>query len=219
MGKNKLQKYERALHLSNMFFASYGTSEAKPPYPWQLDKAAVTKKVLELGCGKGEHSLSFAAENPAVLFIGVDRKSHRMCVGAEKALARNLHNLLFFHVQIERIGDFFDNQSIDAIWIPFPDPHLRRQLANRRLTALRFLDRYAALLVPGGTVHLKTDSDELFTFTGETVAAWGGSIAVTSHNIHQADSGSLGANAICSAFEQKAHLAGKTTKYLAFTLR
>lgn len=219
MGKNKLQKYERARHLENMFFAPYGPAEEGSLFPWQQEAAAGIKKVLELGCGKGEHSLSFAEENHDVLFIGVDRKSHRMCVGAEKALARNLHNLLFFRVQIERIGEFFDNQSIDAIWIPFPDPHLRRQLANRRLTSLRFLDRYAALLVPGGTVHLKTDSDELFTYTEATVAAWGGSISVASHNIHLPDSGSLGANTICSAFEQKAHLAGKATKYLAFTLR
>jgi tRNA (guanine-N7-)-methyltransferase len=35
----------------------------------------IVSRVLELGCGKGEHSLAFAATNPDILYMGVDRKS------------------------------------------------------------------------------------------------------------------------------------------------
>ena len=64
-------------------------------------------KVLELGCGKGEHSLGFAAVNPGKLYLGIDSKSHRICVGAEKAMAQGLENVMFLQVRIERIQDFF----------------------------------------------------------------------------------------------------------------
>ena len=90
------------------------------------------EKVLELGCGKGEHALAFAAESPDRLFIGVDGKSHRICVGAEKALEQGLPNLLFLHARIERLREFFMPHSISEIWLTFPDPYPKNQTIKFR---------------------------------------------------------------------------------------
>ena len=40
---------------------------------------------------------------------------------------------------------------------------------RKKLTSARFLELYKKLLVPGGTIHLKTDSPELFEFTLEQI--------------------------------------------------
>ena len=175
-------------------------------------------KVLELGCGKGEHSLAFAMKNPDRLFIGIDSKSHRMCVGAEKAIESDLKNVLFLRARIENIGQFFSENSIHEIWLTFPDPHPKNRSFKFRLTAAPFLDRYAALLKPGGTVNLKTDSDFFFNFTLTSVKNWGGRVIRVSENIHGSDEKLSCAPDVVSAYEKAARTRGETIKYAAFKL-
>jgi hypothetical protein len=52
---------------------------------------------------------------------------------------------------------------VSEIWITFPDPQMKK--VNKRLTSTRFLDNYRHILCDGGTVHLKTDSPFLYTYT------------------------------------------------------
>ena len=56
----------------------------------------------------------------------------------------------------------FVQHSIHEIWLTFPDPHPKKRTIKNRLSAVPFLDAYAHLLIPGGKVHLKTDSDLLY---------------------------------------------------------
>ncbi len=218
MGKNKLHKYERVKHLSNVRFSEFGTPVVSPSYPWN-DKCCTGKeKILELGCGKGEYSLAFALANPAKLYVGIDYKSHRICVGAEKAIDLGLENVFFLCTKIERIQDFFSEQSIHDIWLTFPDPHLKNRKIKSRLSAPSFLDTYALLLVPGGMVHLKTDSAPFYNFTRKSVQKWGGQIVAQSDNIYETDCKRTGTRDIVSFFENTALSKGLAIKYLAFTL-
>ncbi|MFO7714513.1 tRNA (guanosine(46)-N7)-methyltransferase TrmB [Desulfosarcina sp.] len=218
MPKNKLQKYERVRHLPNVTFPVFGESRSPDSYPWYEKRYAGMQKILELGCGKGEHSLAFAAADPRTLCVGIDRKSHRMCVGAEKALARGLENVHFLRTRIEHIQAFFVAESIHAIWLTFPDPHPKQRTIKCRLSAAPFLDAYATLLVPGGMLHLKTDSEPLFNFTRDSVDRWGGRVITTSENCPAAGDGSPGSAAGVSAYERAARSRGAAIKYLAFRL-
>lgn len=174
--------------------------------------------VLELGCGKGEHSLAFAAAEPRKLHVGIDCKSHRMYVGAEKASAQGLENVCFLRAHIEEIRKFFADRSISEIWLTFPDPHPKSRSTNSRLSAPRFLDAYASLLIPGGTIHLKTDSDLLFNYTRGSVELWGGRVIAESTDIHENDFSSLNIRRAVSTYEKAALSQGMTIKYLAFNL-
>ncbi|WP_300456002.1 tRNA (guanosine(46)-N7)-methyltransferase TrmB [Desulfobacula sp.] len=218
MPKNKRHKYERVKHLTNVTFSLFGKSRPPCSYPWYAPRYAGMKKVLELGCGKGEYSLAFAAADPRSLCVGIDSKSHRICVGAEKAIARGLDNVHFLRTRIEHIREFFMEQTIHEIWLTFPDPHPKKRAVKCRLSAAPFIDTYAHLLIPGGTVYLKTDSDLLYNYTRESVEQWGGQVLTASENIHGTDDSTPGARDIVSAFESAARLQGTTIKYLAFTL-
>ena len=55
--------------------------------------------------------------------------------------------------------------EVKEIWITFPDPQLRISKAKKRLVHPRFLRLYQKILQPGGKIHLKTDSPELYNFT------------------------------------------------------
>ncbi|MBU0971332.1 MAG: tRNA (guanosine(46)-N7)-methyltransferase TrmB [Proteobacteria bacterium] len=223
MAKTKLHKYERVRHLPNVTFSELGESESPGAYPWHGACYKGMERVLELGCGKGEHTLAFAAADPFRLFVGIDSKSHRICVGAEKALALGLDNVQFLRVRIERIREFFSPRSIQEIWLTFPDPHLKNRTVKNRLSAAPFLDIYAHLLIPGGRVHLKTDNEVLYAYTRESVETWGGRVVAAVNDIHGGqtsgdnDSG-FGARGIVSSFEASARSKGAAIRYLAFTL-
>lgn len=218
MAKNKRQRYERVKHLPNVTFSLFGQSGPPFSYPWHDDRYQGMERILELGCGKGEHSLAFAAADPRKLCVGVDSKSHRICVGAEKAIAQGLETVFFLRGRIERIREFFVRHSIHEIWLTFPDPHPKKRSIKCRLSSSPFLDTYAHVLMPGGTVHLKTDSDLLYNYTGESVNLWGGRVVAASDDIHRPGDNTPCARDIISTFEKTARSQGATIKYIAFTL-
>jgi len=218
MAKTKLHKYERLGDLPNVTHSYYGEPPTPDLYPWYQAPFTDMKKILELGCGKGEHSLAFAAAED-LFCIGLDIKGARICVGAERAMAAGQTNVHFLKAQVECIRELFEEQSIAEIWLTFPDPHLRRRSSKNRLTSPAFLDTYAHLLVPGGTVHLKTDCDTLFEYSRDSVEKWGGRIVSSSENIHEGETVVPRRRVAVSAFEEEARAQGKTIKYMAFSLK
>jgi tRNA (guanine-N7-)-methyltransferase len=120
---------------------------------------------LELACGKGEYAVGLARLYPEKSFIGIDLKGNRIWVGAKKALQQSVTNAAFLRTQIDQVCDYFSKSEVESIWITFPDPQLRRSKAKKRLTHPKFLRLYQQFLIPGGLIHLKTDSPDLYKFT------------------------------------------------------
>ena len=121
--------------------------------------------ILELACGRGEYTVGLSLLFPNQNFIGVDVKGNRMYIGAKECLAGNISNAGFLRTQIEKLADYFATGEVDEIWITFPDPQLRISKSKKRLTHPRFLRLYQQILKPGGFIHLKTDSPDLYLFT------------------------------------------------------
>jgi tRNA (guanine-N7-)-methyltransferase len=119
--------------------------------------------VLELGCGKGEYTVELAQLYPEINFIGVDIKGARMWTGATQATREGLTNVAFLRTNIEIIDRFFAEDEVQEIWLTFSDPQMKNP--RKRLTSTFFLNRYRRFLIDGGVVHLKTDSNFLFTYT------------------------------------------------------
>lgn len=119
--------------------------------------------VLELGCGKGEYTVELAKLYPDTNFIGVDIKGARMWTGATMALNQGLKNVAFLRTNIEIIDRFFEKDEVSEIWLTFSDPQMKNP--RKRLSSTFFLERYRKFLVNNGTIHLKTDSNFLFTYT------------------------------------------------------
>ncbi len=173
---------------------------------------------LELACGRGEYTLGLARLYPQRNFIGVDIKGARIWKGARAALLEGLPNAAFLRTRIELMEQFFCPHEVVSIWITFPDPFLRSSKANRRLTSPRFLAMYSRLLPPGGTVHLKTDSSELYEYSLEVLADFPGARIV-----HQCDNLYAGELLLpeltIKTYYENIHLAEhKSIKYLGFQL-
>ncbi|PMC24390.1 tRNA (guanosine(46)-N7)-methyltransferase TrmB [Hoylesella buccalis] len=167
MGKGKLEKFAEMETFQNVFQYPFSVLENVPfdmKGHWCDDYFKNNHPiVLELGCGKGEYTVGLARLFPDVNFIGVDIKGARMWTGAKQALAEGLDNVAFLRTNIEMIDRFFAQDEVREIWLTFSDPQMKN--ARKRLSSTYFMNRYRCFLVDGGVVHLKTDSNFLFTYT------------------------------------------------------
>ncbi|MBX2922344.1 MAG: tRNA (guanosine(46)-N7)-methyltransferase TrmB [Chitinophagaceae bacterium] len=160
MGHKKLIRFEAIKSFRNVLQYPEGMAGK-----WKDFFGNENDITLELACGKGEYTVGLAGKYPGRNFIGVDLKGNRIWAGAKKCLDENLANAAFLRTQIERITDYFAPGEVKEIWITFPDPQLRLSRAKKRLTHPRFLRLYQKIVVPGGHIHLKTDSPDLYRFT------------------------------------------------------
>ena len=173
MGKGKLQKFAEMETFSNVFQYPFSVIENVPfemKGHWREQYFHNDNPiVLELGCGKGEYTVELARLYPQVNFIGVDIKGARMHKGAKEALTAGLSNVAFLRTNIEIIDRFFAKDEVQEIWLTFSDPQMKNP--RKRLTSTYFMNRYRHFLVDGGLIHLKTDSNFLFTYTTSMVEA------------------------------------------------
>jgi tRNA (guanine-N7-)-methyltransferase len=86
-----------------------------------------------------------------------------MWTGATQALHEGLKNVAFLRTNIEIIERFFAEDEVQEIWLTFSDPQMKNP--RKRLTSTYFMERYRKFLIDGGIIHLKTDSNFLFTYT------------------------------------------------------
>ncbi len=167
MSKGKLQKFAEMETFSNVFQYPFSVIEQVPfdmKGHWHEDYFHNTHPiVLELGCGKGEYTVELAKLYPEMNFIGVDIKGSRMHKGAKQALDEQLPNVAFLRTNIEIIDRFFAADEVAEIWLTFSDPQMKN--VHKRLSSTFFLERYRHFLQDGGIIHVKTDSNFLFTYT------------------------------------------------------
>lgn len=172
MGKGKLAKFAEMETFKNVFQYPFSVISDVPfdmKGHWREQYFHNSNPiVLELGCGKGEYTVGLARLFPQVNFIGVDIKGARMWTGAKLALEQGLQNVAFLRTNIEFIDRFFDKDEVQEIWLTFSDPQQKN--VRKRLTSTYFMERYRHFLVDGGIIHLKTDSNFLFTYTKYMVA-------------------------------------------------
>ena len=167
MSKGKLAKFADMERYENVFQYPYSVVEQVPfEMKGRWNECYFRNDhpiVLELGCGKGEYTVELAKLYPEVNFIGVDSTGARMWTGATQALQEGLKNVAFLRTNIEVIDRFFTPGEVTEIWLTFSDPQMKNP--RKRLTSTWFMQRYRHFLADGGIVHLKTDSNFLFTYT------------------------------------------------------
>lgn len=221
MGKDKLRKFAENLTFENLIqpeFDEVFRNDHKLKGNWHRDFFRNDNPiVLELGCGRGEYTVGLGAANPQKNHIGIDIKGARMWRGAKTATEMQMANVGFLRTRIEFINSFFAPGEVSEIWVTFPDPQLKKGREKKRLTSPIFLAYYAQFLAPGGTVHLKTDSQELHEYTKHVIEANSLPCEVSNNDIY----GSGFADAVLSiktTYERRFLEEGKPITYLKFGL-
>ena len=220
MGKNKLAKFADMEAFPHVFqVASHvlregGKFEMKGKWNDQFFKNN-NPIVLELGCGKGEYTVCLGQLYPDKNFVGVDIKGARLWTGAKDSLAKGLVNVAFLRTNIEMIHHFFDENEVSEIWLTFPDPQMKK--VTKRLTATNFMQSYQQFLKNDGLIHLKTDSNFMFTYTCEMVKANGYQVNFKSDDLYASNLVDPILN-IKTYYEQQWLERGLTIKYICYEL-
>lgn len=211
MGQKKLVRFAAIKEFANVLQYPEGIKGH-----WADHFGNANPITLELACGKGEYSVGLGRQHGERNYIGVDIKGNRIYIGAKKALAEGLKNVAFLRTQIQQLPDYFAPEDrVDEIWIVFADPFLNKP--KNRLTHPRFLRAYQQVLPPGAKIHLKTDSEELYTFTQEVIEEQGCTVHTDIADIY--GKGLATGPLAIQTFYESMHLAeGRTIYYLCFSL-
>jgi tRNA (guanine-N7-)-methyltransferase len=118
---------------------------------------------VEIGPGRGEMLLAYAAAAPGTNFFAIERAAGRAEHIMSKAAARGLDNVRVIVGDARCvIATLFPSASVAAYHVYFPDPWPKMRHRARRLFANADLAReLARTLVPGGTVEIATDLSEV----------------------------------------------------------
>ena len=220
MGKNKLAKFADMEDFPHVFqISSHALREGETfemKGKWnELFFKNDHPIVLELGCGKGEYTVGLGQLYPNKNFVGVDIKGARLWTGAKDSLEKSMKNVAFLRTNIEMIHYFFTENEVSEIWLTFPDPQMKK--VTKRLTATNFMKSYQQFLKTNGLIHLKTDSNFMFTYTCEMVKANKYPVVFSSDNLYSSDLQDpiLG---IKTYYEQQWLYQGLSIKYIEFLL-
>jgi tRNA (guanine-N7-)-methyltransferase len=118
---------------------------------------------LELGAGDGSFLLQYAAIQPGVNFLGVERLFGRLRKIDRKGRRLGLSNLRGLRLEATYLMDWMiPPGSLSAIHVYFPDPWPKKRHHHRRLINPAFAVLAARALAPGGRFHCRTDDVSYF---------------------------------------------------------
>ncbi len=178
---------------------------------WQLLTSSLPL-TLEVGAGSGLFSVELAARHPERMFIALDVKADRLQKGAWQALERGLENIFFVRAHVGQLLEVCHQQSVDQLWITFPDPYPRTRSAKHRLLHPEFLQHYRKILSPKGALHYKTDNHALFDWSLEQLVATQWQLRELTYDLH--GSALPTDYKIMTTFEKRYIGAGLPTLYL-----
>jgi len=154
----------------------------------QTGAGRLNKTYLEFGSGSGQHILAQAAKNPDTFYIGVELRYKRCLKAAEKTGNESLENILFFRGDGLSLMHCLEPESLDGIFILFPDPWEKRKWQKNRIMQEKNLALFSRILKPGGTVHYRTDHREYFESAAvlfEDTSEW--KVNYLTHDILESD--------------------------------
>lgn len=132
---------------------------------YKIDKNNVNH--LEIGFGYGESLLARAITNPAINYIGCETYVKGVLNLASNLAANNVKNVKIFNGDARILLEKFDNQSIDMIFILFPDPWPKKKQNKRRIISDDFLILLQNKLKNDGKLFFATDIDSYVEWTLE----------------------------------------------------
>ncbi len=128
---------------------------------------------IEIGMGRGTFIYEKALQNPDKNFIGIEVVEEIINEAIERMEQKGgvPDNLRFIWINAQNIADIFAKNEVSKIYLNFSDPWPKYRHRKRRLTHSNFLKQYRDILLDGGLLEQKTDSQELFEFSLNELAA------------------------------------------------
>jgi tRNA (guanine-N7-)-methyltransferase len=117
-----------------------------------------SKRVLEIGFGRGEFLLEMADRMPEVDFVGIEISFKRTLKMARKVARAELPNIRLLEARAEvALKQLFLPGGLSEIWVNFSDPWPKARHAHRRVIQASLVADAALALEEGGALYVATD--------------------------------------------------------------
>lgn len=162
---------------------------------------------IEIGMGKGKFLLENALKYKNINYIGIERFDSVMAKAIKK-ISKDIENIKLIRMNALDIDKVF-LKEIDLIYLNFSDPWPKKRWYDRRLTSKIFLDKYDSLFKNTKRIEMKTDNEELFIYSLETLSNKGYALSDISFDYHKTHS-----DIIMSEYEERFSKEGKNVYHL-----
>lgn len=180
-----------------------------PNYLYNKDLLNKQEKIcLEIGFGNGEHLINQLTNNPDTLFIGVEAYLNGVASFLKNAIAKNLQNFLIWPNNFDLILDEIPHNSLDAIYILFPDPWHKQRYLKKRLVNSQRLVKLKQMLKPGGFLAFGSDIEDYYENVFDLIEQ-SKDFKILNENNKQAH-----ANYIQTKYHLKAMKEGRTARFI-----
>jgi tRNA (guanine-N7-)-methyltransferase len=112
---------------------------------------------IEIGFGSARHLLHQAAANPDILFIGLEIHKPSIEQALKQIVIQNLNNIMILDYDARLFLEFVPSNIVGKIYVHFPVPWDKKP--HRRVISEAFLKESERVLKIGGTLELRTDSE------------------------------------------------------------
>jgi len=125
------------------------------------------KKVsIEVGFGSGRHLLHQASQNKDILFIGIEIHRPSIEQVLKQINIQKLDNILLLDYDARLFMEFVPSNIVEKIFVHFPVPWDKKP--HRRVISTAFITEARRVLKVGGTLELRTDSENYYAYSYET---------------------------------------------------
>jgi release factor glutamine methyltransferase len=121
------------------------------------------KTFLEIGFGMGEHFAHQVKMNPDHLYIGVEVYLNGVANFLKQAKNLEINNFRIWADDLDLILEKIPANSLDGIYILFPDPWHKRRYLKKRIFNVERLEHFQSKLREGGFIAFASDIEDYFT--------------------------------------------------------
>lgn len=132
-----------------------------PKYLFSKEKL-IDEVFIEIGFGMGEHFINQAKMNPNALFIGVEVYLNGVANVLKLAGRQNITNFLLFPNNLDFILNDLPNNSLDSIYILFPNPWTKNKQKKKRIFNKERLKVLQDKLKDNGNLVFASDIENYF---------------------------------------------------------
>ena len=141
---------------------------------------------IEIGMGKGQFIINNALKYPDINFIGIEKYDSVIVRAIQKIGNMDIPNLKLIRMDALEINDVFDKE-IDRIYLNFSDPWPKDRHEHRRLSSIKFLEKYDLIFKDIKNIVMKTDNRKLFEFSIRSFNNYGYKIEDISLDLYNDD--------------------------------
>lgn len=121
------------------------------------------KVFLDIGCGRGELSMKLVESFPEAHIIACDLFYDGLTFLVKNASLNDVQNLSIAYQDVMDLLESISKETIDHVFVWFPDPWPKRRHNKRRLFMQRpFLENLSRVLKTQGVLTWRTDIEEYF---------------------------------------------------------